>query len=121
IGFGVLIFDYRGYGKSEGGSPTEKMVYEDAEQAWQFLLHGKLNGAANGVANAGEGKPGEAHDPAKTVIYGHSLGGAVAMEMATRHPNAGALIVESTFTSISEMAKQSPIFRWFPIFLILNQ
>jgi pimeloyl-ACP methyl ester carboxylesterase len=103
VGFGVLIFDYRGYGNSEGGPPTENAVYADAEQAWKFL--------------AGSGKA-DAH---KTVIYGHSLGGAVAIEMATRHPEAAALIVESTFTSIREMARQSPQFRLFPTWLIVNQ
>jgi pimeloyl-ACP methyl ester carboxylesterase len=109
IGFGVLIFDYRGYGKSEGGPPTETQVYEDAEQAWQYLLRRPT-----------EMPPGK-NVAARTVIYGHSLGGAVAIELAKRHPEAGALIVESTFTSIREMAKQSPMFRYFPTWLILNQ
>src|SRR5438445_719524 len=38
MGFNVLIFDYRGYGRSDGGLPTVDRVYEDAEQAWKFLL-----------------------------------------------------------------------------------
>ncbi|MCU1285304.1 MAG: phospholipase, partial [Acidobacteriales bacterium] len=110
MGFAVLIFDYRGYGRSEGGPPTEKQVYDDAEQAWNFLLTKEpLSDPSPDKINA------------KPVIYGHSLGGAVAVEMATRHPEASALIVESSFTSIQEMAKQSPQFRFFPTWLILNQ
>jgi hypothetical protein len=103
IGFSVLIFDYRGFGQSEGGLPTENHVYEDAEAAWQYLEH---------VRNTG------AH---QILIYGHSLGGAVAIEMATRHPDAAALIAESAFTSIQDMAEQSPAFRLFPVRFILNQ
>lgn len=101
MGFSVLAVDYRGYGKSDGASPSESRVYEDAEAAWDFLIR-------------------QQHvDPGRTFIYGHSLGGAVAIELALRRPEAAGLIVESGFTSMSDMAK---INYWmFPVDWLLNQ
>jgi len=101
-GFNVFIFDYRGYGKSEGEWPREKTVYEDAEVAWQAL---------------------KAHepDPKQIIIYGHSLGGAVAVDLAAKHPDAGGLIVESSFTSVREMAEVDPVFRYFPLSMLIHQ
>jgi hypothetical protein len=58
-------------------------------------------------------------EPKKRVIYGHSLGGAIAIELALRRPEATALIVESTFTSIAEMAKSA--YWMFPADWLLNQ
>jgi len=86
LGLSVLIFDYRGYGKSDG-EPTEKGTYLDAEAAWNFLVNGK------GV------------DPARMVIFGRSLGSAVATELATKK-KAGALIIESGFTSIPDLGRK---------------
>ena len=61
MGFTVLAVDYRGYGKSGGGFPSEIQVYEDAEVAWNYLVE-------------------ERHvDPRHAFIYGHSMGGAVAI------------------------------------------
>jgi hypothetical protein len=79
----VLIFDYRGYGKSEG-SPTEEGTYLDAEAAWDHLINIKHV------------------QPEKIVLFGRSLGGAVAAEVALRH-KVGALIIESGFTSVPEL------------------
>ena len=101
MGFTVLAVDYRGYGKSGGEFPSEIQVYEDAEAAWIYLVQ-------------------ERHvDPRKTFIYGHSLGGAIAIELALRHPEAAGLVVESTFTSIPEMAKT--VYWMFPTDWLLNQ
>lgn len=86
LGLSVLIFDYRGYGKSNG-EPTEKGTYLDAEAAWNFLVTGK------GV------------DPTRMVIFGRSLGSAVAAELATKK-KAGALIIESGFTSIPDLGRK---------------
>jgi fermentation-respiration switch protein FrsA (DUF1100 family) len=85
LGVNVLEVDYRGYGKSEG-SPDEAGVYRDGEAAYQYLT------ASRRFA------------PNNIFIYGHSLGGAVAVELALRHP-CGGLIVESSFTSVPEMAR----------------
>lgn len=86
LGLSVLIFDYRGYGKSSG-EPTEKGTYLDAEAAWNFLVNEKRI------------------EPARMVIFGRSLGSAVAAELATRK-KAGALIIESGFTSIPDLGRK---------------
>jgi pimeloyl-ACP methyl ester carboxylesterase len=87
LGVSVLIFDYRGYGKSEG-SPSEQGLYEDAEAAFAELT-GPL-----GVA------------PDRVIIYGHSLGTAVATELAMRRRAAG-LVLEAPFTSMTEMIRRA--------------
>ena len=95
-GASVLMVEYRGYGRSEG-RPGEAGFYEDAEAVWTWLL---------------EKRGYLAH---QIVLYGKSLGGAVAAELALRHP-PGALILQSTFTSIPEMAKR--VVPFVPKFLI---
>jgi uncharacterized protein len=103
FGFTVLVFDYRGYGNSKGDFPSEQAVYEDSEAAWSFATQQK-------------------QVPARDIIlYGHSLGAAVAIEMATRHPNASGLIEESGFSSVYDMAKRDKVFRFFPVSLLVNQ
>jgi pimeloyl-ACP methyl ester carboxylesterase len=103
LGFSVLLVSYRGYGKSEGTFPSEATVYSDARAAWSYLTEQK------GI------------DPGSIFIYGHSLGGAVAIELATTHPEAGGLIIEAAFTSIADMARQIPQYRFFPLELIVHQ
>jgi len=83
-GLNVFIFDYRGYGQSTGGPPREKLLYEDAERAPKYLV------AERNIP------------PANIAIYGHSLVGAVAINLASNHPEAGALITEGTLTSIAD-------------------
>lgn len=82
LGYNVLMIDYRGYGKSTGGKPSERSVYEDAESAWNYLVRQR------GI------KPG------MIFIYGHSLGGAIAIDLAVHHPDAAGVIEESSFTSM---------------------
>ncbi len=103
LGFSVLLMDYRGYGYSEGRFPSEQRVYQDADTAWNYLVQQR------GIK------------PEQIVIYGHSLGGAIAIELAIRHPDAAGLIVESSFTSVPEMAARSPLFRIFPLKLVVHQ
>ena len=102
-GVNVLIPDYRGFGDSSGPFPSEPRVYEDAETAWQWLLREKH------------------YTPAEIVIYGHSLGGAIAIELASQHPDAGGLIVESSFTSVLEMSRLNPKFRLLPMSWLVTQ
>lgn len=102
-GLSVLLIDYRGYGLSTGPFPSEQQVYQDAETAWQYLVNTRK------IA------------PHRIVIYGHSLGGAIATELASRHPDAARLIVESSFTSIEAMANVRGRYRLIPVNFILHQ
>ncbi|MBW2316639.1 MAG: alpha/beta hydrolase [Deltaproteobacteria bacterium] len=86
MGATVLLLDYRGYGRSEG-RPTEAGVYADARAGLVYLV-GRL------------GVPEE-----RVVVFGRSLGGAVAVELARDRPLAG-VILESTFTSFHAMVRQ---------------
>ena len=104
LGLSVFLIDYRGYGKSQGEFPTESQVYKDAQLAWDYLV--KQRGI----------------NPKQIYIYGHSLGGAVAIDLAVRHPEAAGLIVEGSFTSARAMVDfQSGVYRMFPIDLLLTQ
>jgi pimeloyl-ACP methyl ester carboxylesterase len=102
LGYAVFMPDYRGYGESEGSLPSEKTVYEDAEAAWIYLVDQR------GIR------------PAHLYIYGHSLGGAIGIELALHHPEAAGLIVESGFTSLGDMAKLRKRYALLPMRL-LNQ
>lgn len=91
----VLIFDYRGYGASTG-QPTEKGTYQDALAAWHYLTR-QRNLA-----------------PTRIVLFGESLGGAIAARLADRR-TPGALILYGTFTSVPDLAQELyPMFpaRW---------
>lgn len=85
LGLNVFIFDYRGYGQSDG-KPSESGLYADARAAWQYLTKTK------GIKKE------------NITIFGRSLGGAVAAELAAE-VQPGTLILESTFSSAKEMAK----------------
>ena len=102
MGFSVLVIDYRGYGRSEGAFPTESSVYTDAQTAWDYLIQ-------------------KGYKPSQIMIYGHSLGGAIAIDLATKHPDALGMIVDASFTSMSEMAQLDPKYRVFPIDLLIHQ
>lgn len=85
VGVNILIVSYRGYGYSEG-SPTEEGVYTDAEAALDFLLE-------NGTVNNKD-----------VFVFGRSIGGAVAIELAIRRSDElKGIVVENTFTSLLEM------------------
>lgn len=103
LGFSVLLIDYRGYGRSEGKFPDELQVYQDATAAWNYLQV-KRKIPSN-----------------KIFIYGHSLGGAIAIDLAVKQSDAAGLIVESSFTSIRDMVARQEMFSIFPVDLILTQ
>jgi alpha-beta hydrolase superfamily lysophospholipase len=100
LGYSVLAVDYRGFGESSAASPTEESSYQDAEAAFEYL--GRL-------------APGR-----KRYIVGHSLGGAIAVELARHHPEASGLVLEATLTSVRDMISESP-WGFLPVGLILTQ
>ena len=96
-GLQVFIFDYRGYGKSTG-TPSETGLYTDGLAAYDYLV----------------GERG--FPPGQIVLFGRSLGAAVAIDMALKR-KAGSLIMESAFTSTRDMAKSMGLFRLISYFL----
>ena len=93
LGYSTLIFDYRGYGDS-GGTPTEQGTYRDAEAAWRYLIE-------------------QRHIPScRIVLFGESLGGAVAAWLAARQKPA-ALVIASGFTSVPDFAQH--IYPYLPV------
>jgi fermentation-respiration switch protein FrsA (DUF1100 family) len=94
-GASVFIFDYRGYGQSEGRA-GEEGTYRDAQAAYAWLVQKGIRGE-------------------NIVAFGESLGGAVAAELALRETVAG-IVLQSTFTSIPDIGKE--LFPWLPVKLI---
>ena len=88
----TLIFDYRGYGRSQG-TVSEQGTYRDAEAAWRYLTEQR-------------GVPA-----VQIIMFGRSLGGAVAAHLASRQAAAG-LIIESGFVSVPDLAAQ--LYPWLP-------
>jgi fermentation-respiration switch protein FrsA (DUF1100 family) len=86
LGLNLLAFDYRGYGESDG-SPSEAGLYRDAEAAYHYL-HWDLGVPADRI-----------------IVFGHSLGSAVAIDLASRVSTAG-LIVEGAFTSATNRGEE---------------
>jgi hypothetical protein len=93
LGLSSLILDYRGYGHSQG-RPSEQGTYQDAEAAWRYLVDERRV------------------PPDKIILYGESLGGAVAAWLAESHTPAG-LILLSTFTSIPDIGAQ--VYPFLPV------
>ena len=85
LGYSTLIFDYRGYGKSSG-KPTEQGTYRDAEAAWQYLTSERR------------------FPPCRIILFGESMGGAVAAWLAAQKTPA-ALVIASGFTSVPDLAQ----------------
>lgn len=100
LGFSVLAVDYW----SDGKIADESRLYKNAEAAWQYLTDTKQI------------------SPQEIIIYGESLGGAVAIDLAVKQPNAAGLIVQSSFTSMVDRIKQlHPSLKIFPLELIIHQ
>lgn len=103
LGFRVLLIDYRGFGRSEGAFPTEKQVYQDAQVAWDYLVRD------------------QGLDPQDIIVYGHSLGGAIAIDLARGNRDMAGVIIEGSFTSMRDMVYFRGKYNLFPIDLILTQ
>ncbi len=93
LGLNLLAFDYRGYGESEG-APSEEGLYKDASAAYRYLRE------QLGV------------EPGRIVVFGHSLGSAVAVDLASRVPVAG-VIVEGALTSVLERGQE--LYPYIPV------
>jgi uncharacterized protein len=91
-GVGVFLFDYRGYGRSQG-SPGEAGTYLDAQAAYGWLRQRGFSGT-------------------NIIAFGESLGGGVAAELAVREP-LGGVVLQSTFTSIPDIGAE--LFPWLPV------
>jgi uncharacterized protein len=91
-GVNVLIFDYRGYGRSEGRL-SEEGTYRDAQAAYAWLRQ-------QGFA------------PENIITFGESLGGGIASELAVRE-RVGGLVLQSTFTNIADIGAE--LFPWLPV------
>ena len=100
LGFSVLAVDYRGFGRSSDELPSETLVYEDARAAWAWLAR--------------------KYPQHSRYIFGHSLGGAIAVQLATEVEDSKGLIVEGTFTSIPDVF-QSMKWGWLPIAPLITQ
>ena len=100
LGFSVLAIDYRGFGRSSPGLPSEDMAYEDARAAWDWM-------AAK-------------YPQRPRYIFGHSLGGAVAIDLAAKVQDERGTIVEGTFTSIPDVAS-SMKWGWLPVGPLITQ
>jgi len=99
-GAAVLMIDYRGLGRSSRGPLTEARMYEDAEAAWHELRW---------------------HQPDERLrlVYGHSLGGAIALELAARYPDVNGVVVEAAPTSIADLLRDAWVARLYPVDLLL--
>jgi len=100
LGFSVLGIDYRGFGQSSPGLPSEDLAHEDAQAAWQWL-------AAQ-------------HPQARRYLFGHSLGGAIAVRLAAEATDVAGLMVEGSFPSIAEVVSRFK-WGWLPLSPLITQ
>jgi alpha-beta hydrolase superfamily lysophospholipase len=100
LGFSVLAIDYRGFGKSTAELPSEQLALEDARAAWDWL-------AAR-------------YADRPRYIFGHSLGGAIAIDLASRVDDEQGTLVEGTFTSIPDLFDTFK-WGWLPVGALITQ
>jgi len=100
LGFSVLAIDYRGFGKSTVGLPSEQLALEDARAAWDWLA--------------------TRYPDHPRYIFGHSLGGAIAIDLASRVDDEQGTLVEGTFTSIPDLFDTFK-WGWLPVGPLITQ
>ena len=100
LGFSVLAVDYRGFGKSTQALPSEDSAYEDARAAWDWLA--------------------QKYPDRPRYIFGHSLGGPIAIQLAAQVQDERGTLVEGTFTSIADVVDTTS-WGWLPVSLLITQ
>ena len=100
LGFAVLGIDYRGFGQSSPGLPSEDLAHEDAQAAWQWLA--------------------QQQPQARRYLFGHSLGGAIAVRLAAESPDVAGLMVEGSFPSIPAVVRNFK-WGWLPVAPLITQ
>jgi alpha-beta hydrolase superfamily lysophospholipase len=100
LGFAVLAIDYRGFGQSSDELPSEAIATEDARAAWDWLAR--------------------QYPQRPRYIFGHSLGGAIAVNLAAEVDDEKGLIVEGTFTSIADVFRTFK-WGWLPLTPLITQ
>jgi uncharacterized protein len=100
LGFSVLGIDYRGFGRSSPALPSEKLAQEDAQAAWDWLAARRPK--------------------SKRFIFGHSLGGAIAVQLSANVKDDAGLLLEGTFSSIPDVVKASK-WGWLPVDWLITQ
>ncbi len=100
LGFAVLGVDYRGFGRSSAALPSEDLAHEDARAAWQWLA--------------------DRHPQARRYLFGHSLGGAIAVRLAAETPDLAGLMVEGSFPSIPDVVSRFK-WGWLPLSPLITQ
>ncbi|KKJ00419.1 alpha/beta hydrolase [Prochlorothrix hollandica] len=103
LGLGLLMVDYRGYGQSSGTGTDEARLYEDGEAVWRYVTQTRQI------------------QPDQVFLYGYSLGAAVAIEVASQHPEAGGVVVEGAFTSLEAAIDHLGSVWMFPLDWLLTQ
>jgi len=104
LGFSIFAFDYRGYGQSTASAqyPSEKSTYADVESAWHYLIHERQ------IASE------------RITVCGHSMGGAIAINLAVHHPEIASLIIKSSFTTMKAAIDAKKTYRFFPVEQLLQ-
>jgi len=100
LGFAVLGIDYRGFGQSTDTLPSEAMAYEDARQAWDWL--------------------GRQHPGLPRYVFGHSLGGAIAVALGAQVDDESGVLVEGSFSSVPDVFSSFK-WGWLPLGPLITQ
>jgi uncharacterized protein len=100
LGFNVIAVDYRGFGKSDSETPSEDKAYDDALAAWNWIA--------------------QKYPRQQRFLFGHSLGGAIAIDLASRVADERGTMVEGTFTSIPDVFSTLK-WGWLPVGWLISQ
>jgi pimeloyl-ACP methyl ester carboxylesterase len=103
IGLNVFSFDYRGYGLSASGHPTQQRMTEDSDAAWLYLT------SSRGIS------------PKNIVLYGTGVGTSLVARLAREHPEVPALVLDSPHTDLLNLARSDPRSGLLPVSLLFHE